>query len=237
MIEFRSIGKSYRDPGGVTRSALRNISFSLGQGEFAYLTGHSGAGKSTLLRLLTLSEEPTFGELWVDGQTVMAGPGERRQKRYKRVSKRAIQRYRRELGAVFQDHQLLMDRSVYENVVLPLDIMGGLLQIEKARRVKAALDQVGLSGKELKTPMALSGGEQQRVGIARAIAHRPKILLADEPTGNLDPELSIGIMELFQRFSSAGVTVLVATHDFDSIADIAPSARTITLSRGELIGG
>ncbi len=236
MIEFKAIGKSYREPGGVARSALRNISFTLAKGEFAFLTGHSGAGKSTLLRLLTLAEEPTFGELWVDGATVMAGPEERRQKRIKCAGQRAIQRYRRQLGAVFQEHQLLMDRSVYENVVLPLDIMGGLLEIEKARRVKAALEQVGLSGKELKTPMALSGGEQQRVGIARAIVHRPKILLADEPTGNLDPELSIGIMELFQRFSSAGVTVLVATHDFDSIADIAPSSRTITLNQGELIG-
>ena len=233
MVKFKSIGKTYVEPDGRVRRALWNVSFALEAGDFAFLTGRSGAGKSTLLKLLTLSEQPTSGELLVDGKVVCSEDDAKSRRRP--MSKPAIQRYRRHLGTVFQDHQLLMDRSVYENVVLPLDITGNLNTMEKARRVKVALEQVGLAGKERQLPSTLSGGERQRVGIARAIVHQPKMIIADEPTGNLDPELSLEIMQLFKRFSDEGVTVLVATHDMDSVADLAPSSKTFTLQRGALV--
>ena len=232
MVRFKSIGKSYVEPDGRVRRALWSVSFSLNKGDFAFLTGHSGAGKSTLLRLLTLSEQPTAGELLVAGKVVCS---EEDAKSRRPMSKGGVQRYRRHLGMVFQDHQLLLDRTVYENVVLPLDIAGTLTTYEKARRVKAALEQVGLGGKERQVPATLSGGEKQRVGIARAIVHKPKMIVADEPTGNLDPQLSLEIMKLFQRFSDVGVTVLVATHDLKAVANLAPQAKTLKLERGALI--
>lgn len=234
MVKFKSIGKSYVEPDGRVRRALWSISFTLNKGDFAFLTGHSGAGKSTLLKLLTLSEQPTAGELLVDGKVVCSQEDSKRNRRP--MTKAGVQRYRRHLGTVFQDHQLLMDRSVYENVVVPLDIIGDMGTMDKARRVKAALEQVGLSGKERQTPATLSSGERQRVGIARAIVHKPKIIIADEPTGNLDPQLSLEIMQLFKRFSDVGVTVLVATHDMESVSDLTLSAKILRLQRGALIG-
>lgn len=200
MIRFENVSKRY--PGG--REALRGVSFHLERGEMAFLTGPSGAGKSTLLKLITLIEKPTRGTVVVNGQNTS------------RISRRAIPRFRQRIGVVFQDHKLLYDRSVFDNVALPLVILGlGPREIE--RRVRAALDLVGLLGHERDAPITLSTGEQQRVGIARAVASRPDILVADEPTGNLDPELSLEIMRLFERFNEVGVTLLIATHDLDLI--------------------
>ena len=170
----------------------------------AFLTGHSGAGKSTLLKMLMLMERPTSGNLLINGKNL------------NRLSTAQIPMYRRQVGVVFQNHQLLLDRTVFENVALPLQV-SGYPAVEIGRRVRAALDGVGLLDKERERPMTLSGGEQQRVGIARAVVHKPRILLADEPTGNLDPELSSEIMALFRRFQSVGVTVLIATHDISLI--------------------
>ena len=200
MIRFESVYKRY--PGG--REALRGVSFDLERGEMAFLTGPSGAGKSTLLKLITLIEKPTRGTVLVNGQNTA------------RVSRRGIAAFRQKIGIVFQDHKLLYDRSVFDNVALPL-VIGGLGPREIARRVRAALDQVGLLGRERHAPITLSTGEQQRVGIARAVASRPDVVVADEPTGNLDPELSLEIMRLFERFNDVGVTMLIATHDLDLI--------------------
>ena len=200
MIHFDNVSKRY--PGGY--EALSGVNLHLDAGELAFLTGHSGAGKSTLLKLLMLLEHPTSGALLINGKNVS------------RLSNYRIPSYRRQLGVVFQDHQLLMDRTVFDNVALPLQV-AGFSRKETGRRVRAALDSVGLLSKEKQSPLALSGGEQQRVGIARAVVHKPRILLADEPTGNLDPELSAEIMNLFQRFQDVGVTVLIATHDIDLI--------------------
>jgi len=176
----------------------------MGAGEMAFLTGRSGAGKSTLLKLLMLMERPTSGHLYINGTNL------------NQLSKAQVPTYRRQLGVVFQNHRLLMDRSLYDNVALPLQV-SGYPRAEMARRVRAALDSVGLLERELLKPAELSGGEQQRVGIARAIVHKPRILLADEPTGNLDPQLSAEIMALFRRFQTVGVTVLIATHDVSLI--------------------
>ena len=200
MIRFENVSKRY--PGG--REALRGVSFHLERGEMAFLTGPSGAGKSTLLKLITLIEKPTRGTVVVNGQNTS------------RISRRAIPRFRQRIGIVFQDHKLLYDRSVFDNVALPLVILG-LGPREIARRVRAALDQVGLLGRERHAPITLSTGEQQRVGIARAVASRPDVVVADEPTGNLDPELSLEIMRLFERFNEVGVTLLIATHDLELI--------------------
>lgn len=173
MIRFDNISKRY--PGGF--EALNNISFEMDVGEMAFLTGHSGAGKSTLLKLLMLMERPSSGNLLINGQNI------------NRLSKSQIPIYRRQVGVVFQNHQLLLERTVFDNVALPLQV-SGYPRTEIGRRVRAALDGVGLLDKEQQKPIALSGGEQQRVGIARAVVHKPRILLADEPTGNLDPQLS-----------------------------------------------
>ena len=200
MIEFDGLGKRY-DTG---YEALRNISFHMDAGEMAFLTGRSGAGKSTLLKLLMLMERPTSGNILINGTNLNL------------LRRQQIPTYRRQLGVVFQNHRLLMDRSLYENVALPLQV-SGYPRDEMARRVRAALDSVGLLDREQFKPAELSGGEQQRVGIARAIVHKPKILLADEPTGNLDPQLSAEIMALFRRFQTVGVTVLIATHDVSLI--------------------
>ena len=200
MIRFDNISKRY--PSGL--EALKRVNFELEAGEMAFLTGPSGAGKSTLLKLLMLMERPSSGTLLINGKNL------------NRLSRSLVPSYRRQIGVVFQNHQLLSDRSVFENVALPLQI-SGYPSSETGRRVRAALDGVGLLGKESHNPLTLSGGEQQRVGIARAVVHKPKILLADEPTGNLDPTLSAEIMALFRRFQSVGVTILIATHDINLI--------------------
>ena len=215
MICFDNLSKRY--PGGF--EALRNVSFKMEAGEMAFLTGHSGAGKSTLLKLLMLMERPTSGNLLINGKNL------------NRLSNSQIPMYRRQVGVVFQNHQLLLDRTAFDNVALPLQVSGYPAK-EIGRRVRAALDGVGLLDKEQQKPMALSGGEQQRVGIARAVVHKPRILLADEPTGNLDPQLSTEIMALFRRFQSVGVTVLIATHDISLINRM--QLRIMRLEDGEL---
>jgi cell division transport system ATP-binding protein len=215
MIRFDNISKRYES--GI--EAISRLSFEMREGEMAFLTGPSGAGKSTLLKLLMLMERPSSGTLLINGKNL------------NRLPRYSIPSYRRQLGVVFQNHQLLTDRSVFENVALPLQIAGYPVK-EMGRRVRAALDAVGLLSKELHKPDTLSGGEQQRVGIARAVVHKPKILLADEPTGNLDPALSAEIMNLFCRFQSVGVTVLIATHDINLINRL--DSRIIHLEDGRL---
>jgi len=215
LIRFENVHKRY--PSG--REALRGISLSLERGEMAFLTGPSGAGKSTLLKLITLIEKPSRGTVLVNGQNTS------------RVSRRGIPRFRQKIGVVFQDHKLLYDRPVFDNVALPLVIIG-LGPREIARRVRAALDQVGLLGRERHAPITLSTGEQQRVGIARAVASRPDVVVADEPTGNLDPELSLEIMRLFERFNEVGVTLLIATHDLELIGRL--DCRRIRLVDGQV---
>lgn len=216
MIEFKQVGKRYANG----KDALSQVSFQLDQGELTFLTGHSGAGKSTLLKLLTLIERPSTGQILVDGQNLNG------------IGRKGIPFYRRKMGIVFQNHQLLFDRTVYDNVALPLLIAGYSLH-DAGRRVRAALDKVGLLKMEKLYPLALSGGEQQRVGIARAVVNKPPILLADEPTGNLDPALSAEIMDLFEQFSLVGVTVLVATHDMGLIKRY--QHRLMTLQEGQLV--
>ncbi|HET7675406.1 MAG TPA: cell division ATP-binding protein FtsE [Gammaproteobacteria bacterium] len=215
MIRFDHVSKRY--PGG--RDALSELSFDIDAGEMAFLTGHSGAGKSTLLKLVALIERPSRGQVLINGQNLG------------KLKRRHIPHYRRRIGIIFQDHKLLADRTVFDNVALPLVIQGlGLAEI--GRRVRAALDQVGLLGKEKLYPPTLSSGEQQRVGIARAVINRPPVLIADEPTGNLDPELSRDIMDLFLRFNQVGVTVLVASHDHALIAGF--GKRVLSLADGRL---
>jgi cell division transport system ATP-binding protein len=216
MIRFDHVTKRYPERG----EALHDLTFELESGEMAFLTGRSGAGKSTLLKLVGLLERPTRGTVIVNGRDLGT------------LSPRQIPHYRREVGIIFQDHHLLPDRSVFDNVALPL-IVSGMGRPEIARRVHAALDQVGLLDKERVVPAALSGGEQQRVGIARAVVGRPSVLLADEPTGNLDPDLSREIMQLFRRFHQVGVTLLIATHDVALIT--AMPYRTLTLNQGRLV--
>jgi len=216
MITFVNAYKRY--PGG--REALKNISFHIDKGEMAFITGHSGAGKSSLLKLITIIERTSRGEVILDGKNLS------------RVSNRQIPYLRRKIGIVFQDHNLLPERTVFDNVALPL-IIAGEHHSETGRRVRAALDKVGLLDKEKDYPIALSGGEQQRVGIARAVVNRPPVLLADEPTGNLDPELSREIMRLFEEFNDVGVTVMVATHDLDLISRM--NHRLLALREGELV--
>lgn len=214
MIQFSEVYKAY--PGG--QEALKRVSFEIPKGEFTFVTGHSGAGKSTLLRLVALIERHTRGEIVVNGRSL------------DRIPRRHVPYYRRTIGFIFQDHRLLFDRTVFDNVALPLTILG-LGPGETTRRVRAALDRVGLLDMEKRLPAQLSAGEQQRVGIARAVAPKPDILLADEPTGNLDAELSRDIMELFDRFNQVGVTVIIATHDTDLLREF--GHRAITLRNGE----
>ena len=218
MIEFRQVTKRYDSD----HTALRQVNFSLARGEMAFLTGHSGAGKSTLLKLIMVMERPSAGEVVVGGQVLNTLP------------RRQIPYIRRHIGVVFQNHQLLFDRTVFDNVAMPLEVMGVPTR-DIGRRVRAALDKVGLLSKEKMKPLQLSGGEQQRVGIARAVVNKPPVLLADEPTGNLDPELSADIMHLFSQFSQVGVTVLIASHDIALINDM--QRRTLTLDHGQLIAG
>jgi cell division transport system ATP-binding protein len=215
-IRFEGVDKRYA--GG--RDALAGVSFELASGEFAFLTGRSGAGKSTVLKLLGLLERPTRGAIVVDGRNVA------------RLAARDIPAYRRQVGMVFQDNRLLPDRTAFENVALPL-IIAGAPEREIGRRVRAALDQVGLLDRERARPPTLSAGEQQRLGIARAIVARPRLLIADEPTGNLDPDLSVEIMGLFRRLSEVGVTMLVASHDLALVERL--RARRLVLDGGRLV--
>jgi cell division transport system ATP-binding protein len=189
------------------------------KGEMVFVTGHSGAGKSTLLRLIALIERPTSGQVIVDSQNT------------RKITRRRIPAYRRQIGMVFQDHKLLYDRPVFDNVALPL-VIAGIGHREAARKVRAALDQVSLLHKEKQFPETLSSGEQQRIGIARAIVSRPKLLIADEPTGNLDPDLSLEVMRIFRRFNEVGVTLLIASHDIALIDQL--GCRRIALADGSL---
>ena len=202
MIRFDRASKRY--PNG--HEALNAASFEVGTGEMVFLTGRSGAGKSTILKLIALLERPTRGLVLVNGHNTAA------------LSTRRIPAFRRELGVVFQDHRLLTERSIFDNVALPLHAAEtGFSLKEIDRRVRAALDQVGLLNRAAALPLELSVGEQQRVGIARAVVSKPKLIIADEPTGNLDPALSLEIMALFRRFNDVGVTVVIATHDLDIV--------------------
>ncbi len=216
MIRFDNVSKRY--PGGF--EALSNINFQLERGSMAFLTGHSGAGKSTLLKLIAIIERATRGQVLLDGLNVS------------RISRRRIPFIRRKIGFIFQDHHLLFDRTVFDNVALPL-IIAGYRHQEVGRRARAALDKVGLLGKERLYPITLSGGEQQRVGIARAVVNKPQLLLADEPTGNLDPALSREIMDLFALFNQVGVTVLIASHDIGLIEQL--DYPLIALDHGRLM--
>lgn len=215
MLEFSHVSKRY--PGGT--EALLGINMNIAQGEMIFLTGHSGAGKSTLLRLISLIERPTRGNISVNGKEVSKLP------------KRSIPYFRRKLGVIFQDHRLLSDRSVFENVALPLQIAGVDPRIV-GKRTRAAINKVGLLHKEKAMPDTLSTGQQQRVGIARAVVNRPAILLADEPTGNLDPDLSEEIMQLFVDFNRVGVTLLIASHDQQLISRF--GKRIVTLESGQI---
>lgn len=215
MIRFDNVTKRY-DKG---REALSNVSFEIAAGELIFLTGHSGAGKSTLLKLIALIERPTRGQVLFEGRNIS------------RLPDRNIPAHRQQIGMVFQDHKLLEDRSVFENIALPM-VIAGYAQREIRGRVRAALDHVGLLDNEKHTPAMLSTGEQQRVGIARAIVARPKLLIADEPTGNLDPDLSLDIMNLFRRFNEVGVTMLIATHDLSLLDQL--GGRRIVLEGGAL---
>ncbi|MGC3872682.1 cell division ATP-binding protein FtsE [Halomonas sp. GXIMD04776] len=217
MIRFEHVGKRY----GGRFDALANIDFQIRRGEMVFLTGHSGAGKSSLLRLLMRLERPSRGRVMVAGHDI------------DRLHTSQIPFYRRQIGVVFQDHQLLFDRDVFANVALPLQIQG-VEPYESARRVRAALDKVGLLHREKALPIELSGGEQQRIGIARAVVNKPALLLADEPTGNLDPQLSADIMRLFEDFNRIGTTIMIASHDLALIARL--HHRVLRLREGRLVG-
>ncbi len=216
MIQFAQVSKRY--PNG--QDALRQVNFEIASGEMAFLTGHSGAGKSTLLKLICLMERATSGQVIINGKNLS------------KVKRRKIPAVRRDIGMIFQDHRLLFDRSVFDNVALPL-MIAGYEHREIGRRVRAALDKVGLLSKEKNTPIMLSGGEQQRVGIARAVVNKPPLLLADEPTGNLDPELSAEIMKLFEQFNQVGVSLLIASHDLSLLAQM--HYRTLVMKEGRLV--
>lgn len=216
MITFERVSKKYH--GGA--NALLDVSFHLDVGEMAFLTGHSGAGKSTLLRMILMLEKATRGQVLVDGRNLT------------KTSPRVAPQVRQGIGMIFQDHKLLSDKTVFDNVSLPL-MIAGMRYSDIKKRVRAALDKVGLLSKEKSWPLRLSGGEQQRVGIARAIVHMPPILLADEPTGNLDPQLSEELFSLFHQLNAQGVTVLIASHDLTLIR--AMGQRVLVLSGGSLI--
>jgi len=216
MIKLSHVSKRY--PNG--HQALNNINLEIAAGEMVFLSGHSGAGKSTLFKLITRIEKPTTGEVLVDNKNIG------------RMKESKVPELRRDIGVIFQDHKLLFDRSVFDNVALPL-IVAGVPNDQIKKSVRAALGKVGLAGKEKSLPITLSGGEQQRVGIARAVIHRPNILLADEPTGNLDDALSDEIIDIFADFNRVGTTVLIATHDLRQVQRL--GKRTIELESGQII--
>ncbi|MDH5552124.1 MAG: cell division ATP-binding protein FtsE [Nitrosomonas sp.] len=215
MINFNNVYKRF--PDGF--DALKNIAFTIESGEMVYITGHSGAGKSTLLKLIAAIERPTSGNITVNGQNIS------------KLKKSAVPFLRRNIGLVFQDHKILFDRNVFDNVMLPLQI-SNFNTAMAARRVHAALDKVGLLKKEKSRPITLSGGERQRLCIARAVVHRPSILIADEPTGNLDVDYAKDIMDMFTSFHQVGVTVLIATHDTNLLQDT--PHRILALHQGQL---
>ena len=215
MIHFSQVSKRY--PGGY--AALKNVSFEVAAGEMIFLTGHSGAGKSTLLKLIAAIERPKGGSVGVTGQNIG------------KIQAGAITYLRRNIGLIFQDHKLLFDRNLFDNVMLPLQIVG-FDHRDSAKRVRAALDKVGLLKREKANPIALSGGEQQRLCIARAIVNRPSILLADEPTGNLDAESANDIMDIFKSFHQVGATLLISTHDDTLLRQY--TGRSLALKHGEL---
>ncbi|MCP5278195.1 MAG: cell division ATP-binding protein FtsE [Thiobacillus sp.] len=216
MIEISDVTKRY--PGG--HEALTDLSLTIQQGELVFLTGHSGAGKSTLLKLIAAIERPTSGHVIVRGQNVG------------RLKRAALPFFRRNIGLIFQDHKLLYDRSVFDNVLLPLHIQG-FTGVDAAKRVRAALDKVGLLKKERSRPITLSGGEQQRLCIARAIVSRPALVLADEPTANLDDAYARDIMDMFRAFNEVGVTLVISTHDHDLIRRY--GGRNVQIAYGKLV--
>ena len=216
MITFEHVSKRY--PGGA--SALLDVNFHIDAGEMVFLTGHSGAGKSTLLRLILMLEQATGGQVVVNGHNLS------------KISARLTPQVRRQIGMIFQDYKLLSDKTVFDNVSLPL-MIAGMRYSEIRKRVRAVLDKVGLLSKEKMWPLMLSGGEQQRVGVARAIIGMPPVLLADEPTGNLDPQLSEELFNLFRQLNGQGVTVLIASHDLALIRSM--GQRVLVLSAGRLI--
>ena len=216
MIRFDNVSKRYENG----HEALGQLNLSIAEGEMCFLTGHSGAGKSTLLKLIMRIETASQGQVFIKGQNLS------------RMNNSQVPYLRRNIGVVFQNHQLLFDRSVFDNVALPL-LIEGADPVDIGRRVRAALDKVGLLKKEKLNPITLSGGEQQRVGIARAVVNKPPLLLADEPTGNLDPKLSMEIMRLFEDFNQAGVCVFIATHDLGLIARM--KYRSLTIKEGRMI--
>ncbi len=215
MIRFSQVSKRY--PGGY--AALKNVSFEIAAGEMIFLTGHSGAGKSTLLKLIAAIERPNGGTVLVNEQNIG------------KIKSGAVPYLRRNIGLIFQDHKLLFDRNLFDNVMLPLQI-AGFDHRESAKRVRAALDKVGLLKREKAIPIALSGGEQQRLCIARAIVNRPSILLADEPTGNLDADSATAIMDIFKSFHQVGATLLISTHDEKLLRQY--TGRSLALKQGEL---
>lgn len=216
MIRFETVSKRYE----TGYDALSRVDFEVQPGEMLFLTGHSGAGKSTLMKLIMLMEQPSNGNVYVNGHHLA------------RLPKSQLPYFRRNIGVVFQNHQLLFDRTVYDNVALPLQV-AGYPHHEIGKRVRAALDKVDLLDKERSNPVMLSGGEQQRVGIARAVVNKPTLLLADEPTGNLDPELSNEIMTLFRQFNEVGTTVMIATHDVELLRRM--NKRVLGLVQGKLV--
>jgi len=218
MIQFTNVFMSY--PSG--NKALQNINLYIDKGEMVYVSGRSGAGKSTLLKLINLIDRHTRGQIIVNGQNL------------ERIKNNRVPIFRRNIGFIFQNHRLLNDRTIFDNVALPLVIAGNSHQ-EIKRRVQAALDKVDLLSKISSYPMELSGGEQQRIGVARAVVNRPAILLADEPTGNLDPTLSWEMMRLFEQFNQVGVTVLIASHELDMIKNM--KKRIVILNKGRITNG
>jgi cell division transport system ATP-binding protein len=216
MISFQHVSKRY--PGG--NQALSDVNFHLAAGEMVFLTGHSGAGKSSLLRLILMIEKATRGQVIVDGRNLSS------------TAMRHAPKVRQRIGMIFQDHKLLRDKTVFDNVALPL-LIAGLRYADIRKRVRASLDKVGLLSKERSWPLELSGGEQQRVGVARAIVGMPPVLLADEPTGNLDPELSAELFGMFCQLNQLGVTVLIASHDLALIRRM--DKRVLVLQKGQLI--
>ena len=217
MIRFEQVSKTYSGH----FSALKNISFSIASGEMVFLAGHSGAGKSTVLKLISGIEKPTAGQVWLNGQALSKLPDNQ------------LSFMRQHIGIVFQDHKILFDRSVMDNVLLPLYITG-LNKLEASKRATIAIEKVGLGGKEDKMPISLSGGEQQRLCIARAVVHKPSLLIADEPSANLDRAYALDIMELFKTFHQAGTTVVISAHDESLMADY--GHRIIRLKEGRLNG-
>ena len=215
VLRFENVSKQY--PGG--HPALVDVSFEVAEGEMLFVTGHSGAGKSTLLRLIHLSERPSRGTVLVEDRNLA------------KVRGRQVALHRRKIGVVHQDHRLLMDRSVFDNVALPL-LIAGLPSAEIGKRVRVMLDKVGLGAREKARPRELSTGEQQRVGIARAVVAQPRLLLADEPTGNLDPTLAAEIMQLFAALPAQGTAVLIASHDLGLVRRM--RKRVLVLDHGRL---